>query len=174
MGMKNVGLDYLTDEQRKLVEENINLVYHQANKKNITDEDLIQEGMLALVNAARFYSPEFGVKFGTYAASYIWAAFLGTYSDKKYKKNKAVTDSFDDNDLNIPQPSYDPEVTDFVEYLNYGGNSLAKEIVSYICGGLRKSEIAILLNLDVSQINSILKTVGKENYGNRKSVKHSN
>lgn len=175
MGMRNVGLDYLTDKQRKLVEENIRLVYHQAHKRHITDEDLIQEGMLALVNAARFYSDEYGVKFSTYAASYIWSAFFGTYSDKKYKRNQAFTKSIDDPDVDIQlSGNLDPNY-DFMNYLQYGSDPLSKKIVSLICNGYTKKKIQELLNISSSQLNSILITIGKENYGEKfNSSKYSN
>ena len=162
---RNVGNACLDDAQRKLVEENINLVYDQAHKRGILDEDLIQEGMLGLVNAARFYSSEYGVKFSTYAASYIWAALFGSYSDKKYRKNQAFTCSLDDEDLNIqPSMAFDDETT----LLTVGvKDPLARDIVQKIFDGFSKCEIRELFNISESKLNSILDKVGREIYGER-------
>lgn len=162
--MANIGNASLDDAQRKLVEDNIGLVYNQVHKRGIVDEDLIQEGMIGLCNAARFYSPEFGVKFSTYASSYIWAALFGTYSDKKYRKNAALTDSLDDPDLNIQPPSFDVEGCLF---LSSDCDPLANIIIQKICEGFTKKEIGELLSIEVSQVNAILKKVGRDLYAER-------
>lgn len=168
--MANVGNKSLTDEQRKLVEDNIGLVYAQVHKRGITDEDLISEGMLALVNAARYFSPDFGVKFSTYATSYIWAALFGTYADKKHRKYAANTCSLDDPDLNIQALSYDG---DGCFYLQSDCDQLANDIIKKICEGFTKKEIRELFNISTSKLNSILDKVGRDLYGERYVKKES-
>lgn len=167
--MANIGNASLDDAQQKLVEDNIRLVYDQAHKRGITDEDLIQEGMIGLCNAARFYNPEFGVKFSTYAVSYIWAALFGTYSDKKYRKNASKTCSLDDPDLNIQPQSYDAE--ECLIYVSRNSDPLADSIVKYVCEGFSKKEISKILSIDISQLNAILKKVGRDLYGERSNKK---
>nr|DAY59291.1 MAG TPA: DNA directed RNA polymerase subunit [Caudoviricetes sp.] len=181
MYMANIGNASLNDAQRKLVEDNVGLVYAQVHKRGIYDEDLIQEGMLGLINAARFYSPEFGAKFSTYAASYIWAALFGTYSDKKYAKNAALTDSLDDPDKNI-QPPVDGCFFDL--YSN--ADPLVNDVIKCICEGMNKKEVCLVLGLiqvdksgspkldkdgnlipNTSKLNSILDKVGRDLYGER-------
>lgn len=181
MYMANIGNAALNDAQRKLVEDNVGLVYAQVHKRGIYDEDLIQEGMLGLINAARFYSPEFGAKFSTYAASYIWAALFGTYSDKKYAKNAALTDSLDDSDKNI-QPPVDGCFFDL--YSN--ADPLVNDVIKCICEGMNKKEVCLVLGLiqvdksgspkldkdgnlipNTSKLNSILDKVGRDLYGER-------
>lgn len=132
---RNIGNSVLTDEQRKLVEDNVGLVYSEAHKRGVVSEDLIQEGMMGLMNAARYYSPDFGVKFSTYAGSYIWAALFGTYSDKKHAKNSALTCSLDDPDLNIQPRVYD---VDGCFGLESDCDPLANDIIRYICEGYSK------------------------------------
>lgn len=166
--MANFGNLSLSDSQRRLVEDNIGLVYAQAKKRGITDEDLIQEGMIGLINAARYYSPDFGVKFSTYAGSYIWAAFFGTYSDKKYRKNSAVTCSLDNQDLNIQPPCFD-EVSRV--YLCSDCDPLANSIISKIMDGFSKKEISELFNITSAKLNSILNKVGRDLYGERYNKK---
>lgn len=165
MYMANIGNASLNDAQRKLVEDNVGLVYAQVHRRGITDEDLIQEGMLGLMNAARYYSPDFGVKFSTYAGSYIWAALFGTYSDKKYRKNQSVTCSLDDEELNIQPPSYDAEGCFFD--LSSNVDPLANEIIRRVCEGFTKKEIRELLGITSSKLNSILDKVGRDLYGER-------
>jgi len=163
--MVNVGNASLNDAQRELVEENVGLVYAQVHKRGIYDEDLIQEGMLGLINAARYYSPDFGVRFSTYAGSYIWAALFGSYSDKKYKKNMANTCSLDDEEQNIQLPSFDCGGC-FV-HLSSNSDPLADEIIKMVCEGFTKKEIRELLNINSSKLNSILSKVGRDLYGER-------
>ena len=61
--VRNYGFIRLNDEQKKLVENNLGLVYYIINKHyrmNILDEDLQQEGMYALCYAAYKFNPEKG------------------------------------------------------------------------------------------------------------------
>lgn len=63
----------LTDEQSKLVEDNIKLVYciaHKYNRPNLFD-DMVQEGSMGLICAAQRFNPDLGLKFSTFAYSYI-------------------------------------------------------------------------------------------------------
>lgn len=172
--MANVGNARLSDEQRKLVEDNVRLVYKIANDRGVYDEDLIQEGMLGLINAARYYSPDFGVKFSTYAGAYICAALHGSYSDKKYKKNQSVTCSLDDEELHLQLPSYDADRCFSIFHSTV--DPLADKIVDYICKGLTKKDICLLLDLtrvdkngasvpNISKLNAILQKVGRDLYG---------
>lgn len=160
--MANIGEASLNDAQRKLVEENIGLVYSQASKRGIYDEDLIQEGMMGLINAARFYSPDFGAKFSTYASSYIWAALFGSYSYKKNLKKAAMTDSLDDENRNI-QPSVEGCFSD----LHSECHPLANDVIRYTCDGYTKKEITQLLSISNYKLNSILDKIGRDLYGER-------
>jgi len=68
-----------TEEWQKLVEDNMRLVYHLANKyRSFLDgcaaygfEDLVAEGFKALVMAAKKFDKNRGVSFATFACSYI-------------------------------------------------------------------------------------------------------
>lgn len=163
--MANIGNASLDDTQRKLVEDNVRLVYAQAHKRGIYDEDLIQEGMVGLINAARFYSADFGVKFSTYASSYIWAALFGTYSHKKNLKKSAVTSSLDDPDLNL-QPQSVEDCGCFV-HLSSKADEMADLVIEKVCEGFNKKEIRELLSISSSKLNSILYKVGRDLYAER-------
>lgn len=63
----------MTDEQRKLAEENMNLVYHLIGKEYPTflyDEDIVQSGFLGLCCATMKWKEEKG-KFSTFACACI-------------------------------------------------------------------------------------------------------
>ena len=67
----------LSEEQRKLVEENIDLVafifhksFHGPNKMRDA-EDHIQDGMVGLCMAALKFDPDRGFKFSTFAYPYV-------------------------------------------------------------------------------------------------------
>ena len=68
----------LTSEQLRLMEENVPLVKHIVFglvnagllNRGLTD-DAIQEGMIGLMNAARYFDPEYGTKFATLAGTCI-------------------------------------------------------------------------------------------------------
>ena len=165
--MVNIGNESLTDEQRKLVEDNIRLVYQQVHKRGIVNEDLVQEGMLGLINAARFYSPEFGVKFSTYACSYIWASLHGTYSDKKHLKNASLTCSYDDPDLGIQPQALEEGDCGFFDFISCKLDPISEQVIKYICEGFTKKEVRELLNISSSKLNSILDKVGRDLYEER-------
>lgn len=60
-------------ELENLIEENQNLIYsiaHSFGRKE-SMEDLFQVGCIGIINAYKNYDPSYGVKFSTYAYSYI-------------------------------------------------------------------------------------------------------
>lgn len=78
----------LNDEQRKLVEDNVNLAYKFVHTKaftyNIEFEDKISIALLALVKAALLYKPEKGT-FSTYAYLTMQTEFNMLYRQMKIK-----------------------------------------------------------------------------------------
>lgn len=67
----------------KLIKDNIKLVYYVIHKLGLRiDDDLVSEGRLALIIAAKGYSPDKGVKFSTYATKTI-RGYLLTYVNRK-------------------------------------------------------------------------------------------
>lgn len=80
-------MDKLTEEQKALVLDNLNLVRYIINKKIYRGsdefEDLFQEGCLYLCMAARDFNPDLGFKFGTYAGSTVYGGL------RRYKRDKS-------------------------------------------------------------------------------------
>ena len=81
----------MNDKQRKLVEDNIGLVYHTLKKMNIYQnhkdyDDLVQEGTLGLMKAAENFNSELDVKFATYAVPNISGYIYGYFRDFSERK----------------------------------------------------------------------------------------
>ena len=165
--MEKLGNIPLTPSQQKLVEDNTKLVYQQVHRRGIKSEDLIQEGMLGLIHAARAYSDNnrFGTKFSTYASSCIKMALHGTYSDKKYARNQAETVSYDNPNLNI-QPQSSGDDCGFYQFIGNFSQEMAS-VIQAVCEGYSKKEIKKLLDLSGSKLNSILNQVGRNLYAER-------
>lgn len=70
---------------KKLIESNLKLVVHFANKfrtPGVSTIDLINEGNLALIKAAKKYDPEKDVRFSTYAKWWIKNALWNVLTQK--------------------------------------------------------------------------------------------
>jgi RNA polymerase sporulation-specific sigma factor len=72
----------LTQQQQKLVEDNVRLVYHVFKNLGETEfvfrnkDDICSEGMFGLVKAAQKFNGSKGIKFATFAARCIWNEML--------------------------------------------------------------------------------------------------
>ena len=88
----------LTDEQRMLVESNLNLVHHVIHKKcrNIGRneyEDIYQTGVIGLCKAVEKFDPTKGFAFSTFAArcitNEIYMMFRRQKGEKQYEAKSA-------------------------------------------------------------------------------------
>lgn len=126
-----------------LILDNIKLVYYTLHKMNIlADDDLVSEGMLALVQAAQNFNPSFNIQFSTYAVSYIKGK-IKTYLTvrKPIIKPSRINGEFvsidkTNNDIiinAIPAPSDNIEssliVRDFLEKLTYRERVIAEGLM---------------------------------------------
>lgn len=76
----------------KLIKDNINLVYYVIHRLRLKiDDDLVSEGRLALIIAAKGYNPDKGVKFSTYAIKTI-RGYLLTYVNRRKPILKPLRD----------------------------------------------------------------------------------
>lgn len=81
----------MNDEQRKLVEENMGLVYHVLKTMNISQkhddyDDLVQEGTIGLIKAVENFNSELDVKFATYAVPNIKGYVCKYFRDFQARK----------------------------------------------------------------------------------------
>lgn len=94
----------LNQDQQRLVVENMEFAEHMArrfggtiahdqNEKSVTMDDLRQEAMMGLCEAAMRFDPELGVAFTTLA--YIWCRKLVLKALRKYSVPLSVCDNYD-------------------------------------------------------------------------------
>lgn len=89
----------------KLIKDNINLVYYVIHRLGLkVNDDLVSEGRLALVIAAKGYSPDKGVKFSTYATKTI-RGYILTYVNRR----KPIIKPLRDGSKYIQAPMVDVE-----------------------------------------------------------------
>lgn len=104
----------LTNEQKKLVEENYNLIYAVIPKIAASDfydiepEDLEQIALLHLCGAAAEYDPASDCVFSTYAVNYIRMRIFDEFAAKRrknadYHAGRAVITDDDGNELDISE-----------------------------------------------------------------------
>lgn len=96
------------DQVNQLIEENIMLIYYVIHRLKLkVDDDLVSEGKVALVKAAKSYNPEKGVKFCTYATKAI-KGYILTYINSKRPLIKPMRDK--NNYIQAPVVDIDDEV----------------------------------------------------------------
>ena len=159
--------------RNKLVEENKNLVYSTIYKLNLKiNDDLIQEGFVALINAANKYTEEKG-KFSTYAVSCI-AGSLKTFINQKdrlirprkykFKFEQFPVISFDDMVVDCAYTLDESEdliyVNEFIKYLD----DIEKEVLTYRLQGKSKQVIRQILNISNMLINKIFLSIQNKWY----------
>jgi RNA polymerase primary sigma factor len=78
-------MEALTFEQVTLIETHLHIPKikaRQYSSRNIPYEDLVQEGNIGLIKAARRYDPSFGTKFSTYANFWCKQAIIEALTNK--------------------------------------------------------------------------------------------
>lgn len=74
----------LTDEQRRLVEDNFNLIYHVLKgfpSAKLKWDDYVQAASEGLCKAALYFKPEYGWEFSTYAVPMVYGTICRHYRD---------------------------------------------------------------------------------------------
>lgn len=158
----------MTQEQERLVAENINIVYFAAKKMGCgSDEDLIQEGMVGLCKAAKGFNPDKGYKFSTYALHCIKSHISRAYG-KKIVPAISIEAPICEDGLtlgDIIESGVQPD-----DYLDLWAvseriNSLPpmdKAIISGLISGQRQREIANDLGLTQAQISRSKRAIEKK------------
>lgn len=158
----------LNDEQRKIVEDNIKLVYKVASDRNqLCDEDAVQYGFYGLCKAVENFKPEKGIKFSTYAYNTIYGWMEGMYSDMKLRKSIKEGVIFFTDDVSIYQGEM--EVNEdklFLSYIYSSVDKCTKKILKMMYMGYRKGEIYKALGINSEIYNKKLKQIKEEfSYG---------
>lgn len=160
----------LTQEQKDLVEENINLVYAMINKLNVVgDEDAVQEGIMGLCVASTRYDCEKS-RFSTFATSYIRGYIL-----QYINKNRIIKPGRKYGVYTSPDTVFCDEV-DFTDDNNYVDKLLTecsiqdklsrvddsyKILYQMILEGMTQVKMAKVLNCTQSTIINRIKKLRK-------------
>ena len=106
----------MTEEQKKLAEENHSLIYFYARKYNISKQDFDDMyGILAigLCKAARDYDESRGSAFSTVAMGYMLNECRNAYRCDKYKNGKLTICSYN----NIASLFCEDETTEYIDII---------------------------------------------------------
>lgn len=173
----------MTNEQRKLAEDNHNLIYSFLNKKELVQSEHYDMAAIGLCNAAMTYDSTKG-KFSTYAFGCmnrelnIYIAYLNR---KKHVPENIISsydasaiDDVDGSMIDTLLKDEDNNIEYSIENMNfdYFFNKLKdreKTIVKYLKDGLTQQEIAEKLNRSQQAVSLSIKKIRNkwESYSNR-------
>lgn len=156
----------MTPEQEKLVTDNMGLVYHIAKVLNAAqDEDLIQDGMVALCKAANTYCAGRGVKYSTYAYRCVRNEMLTSIR----RTSEETHLSLDEKRIKS-EGAGEPE--NYIDRWEAQGefnklNERTRKIVKLKIEGYTQKEITKLLGLTASAVSNVLRKIKKKQGGKR-------
>lgn len=174
----------MTEEQTKLVEDNIRLVGHTINKYfpcSNGDKDVYQEGCLGLIDAATNFDESKGYEFSSLAVRCISNRIIKYFRPSKAKKripvDKVVSlnnlifsskklnefDEFMTDSLNVEDNVIRKIIiSEVIDKVNKMPKKQAKAFMLYYFNGLNQSEIAKIINVCQMSVSNYLKRANKE------------
>ena len=124
--------------RNKLIENSIPLIKKIAQKTiqttTLSENDLINEGIFALVVALEKFNPDYGYKFSTYAAWWIKQAMFKAISEQSYAYNIPV----------------------YIQETVSRYNKTKQEMEQNAAGGVSKKDVAKKLKLSEEKIDTFL------------------
>lgn len=161
----------LTDEQRKLVEDNHNLIYFYMNFKKVDPDESYHDLAMGLCKAARTYNPKKGA-FSTYAMKCMENDLLTTKIRSNCKKripqDKIVhyENTWDIVDLYPKSERIEHKVIDNIIYnekvdliCKQINNKKDKEVLMLLLKGYNMSDIAKIKNVSKQSIHVRIKRI---------------
>jgi RNA polymerase sporulation-specific sigma factor len=125
---------------------------------NLTEEDLVQEGMLAWIKAETTFKPETGVKFETYASRVIRNRFIDLLRKRPAGKSAVLCEESTSGDYH-----FDDEV-DLIEIhkiIDGVVKPLDRAIFNSYIEGFTYEEIGKIFNLTRKKIDNTVQKVKK-------------
>lgn len=117
----DTAMDKLVNQNAKIIFKIVNKFYFEATN-SIDQEDLIQEGYIGLINAAKKYKPdiEHPCKFITYAVYWIY---------QKINRFMKFKNTNNETSLNIPVgDNSNTELQDFIKDVDYGFENVEEKL----------------------------------------------
>ncbi|MBQ1389127.1 MAG: sigma-70 family RNA polymerase sigma factor [Clostridia bacterium] len=158
-----------------LADRYINLIRSLTSKFRVSGlerDDLVQEGMMGLMNAAKSYSSEGGASFKTYAALCVSRRVISILKQSRGGKGKAMSDyiSFSDETLALLSDGLDPEemyidkeslvlLTAAAEEIL---SSKEKQVLQLYMEGMTYEEIAAYLNINRKSVDNAMQRIRKK------------
>lgn len=155
----------LNDEQRKLVIDNMKLVYKIASERGLLkDQDAVQSGFIGLCKAAEKYDPGRNTKFDTYAYVIINRWIGGLNSEKRYRKR--IQDgsyiNVDDISKYVDELAFSREDLDtklFIKDIMSKVDDCSKQIIEMIYKGYQQQQIVVKLNISSTKYYSRIRKI---------------
>lgn len=147
----------------KLITDNMTLVYFLINKHYPTfihDEDVIQSGMLGLVEAANKFDPEKG-KFSSFASVSILNSIIQYFRSQMKQNNQVSINNMIDDELEyIDLLVGEDDIVGDVSIFNVSDfiNTLdpqEKQIIKMIGLGYSKNDIADILDCSIQRVYTV-------------------
>lgn len=146
--------DLMKTEQKKLVEDNINLVkgiiggsiFPNENITGLGYEDLLQEGCLALCKASWSYSKK-EIPFSAYARRVIRNALIDYCRSIERRHAREGPIDFDTLDESLMTDTTDGFILETVDFTMEDAENLLSEVKEEYTGGLKKGVDALRLKM---------------------------
>lgn len=170
--------DYpLTEEQKRLVADNHNLIYGFANKKNLDVEEYYDVLAIGLCKAARIFDSSKGCQFSTVAYTcmnneikQVWRMETTSSripTDCVISYNKRVRTSEDNESVELInvisqrlKSNFDTSRADISEFFNTLSET-QKFVLNRVVVGYRENEIADYLGISQAQVSRYKKRIGQ-------------
>ena len=164
----------LTKDESKMVEANVKLVYKIAHtfpfKKDF--DDIVGEGMLALIFAVQRYKPEMGFTFGTYAYAYIRGRIQSFLNKNKVVRPVRKGTTYEqpiicEYDEAAAQINYQDEndallIKTQASMIIAAAQGIDRVIIEKFIEGYTKKEIAVMLNMPRETVYRIFRKFVKQ------------
>lgn len=138
------------------------LVYSVAIKKGlINDEDAVQYGFLGLCKAAESYNKELGVRFSTFAYSYIIRWVDGLYSDIKHRRRVGGGELVYTDDITKYKQEISAGIDDkvFLSIILDKVDKCSRRILEMLYQGYKQKQITEELKISSTQYYNKIKKV---------------
>ncbi len=131
------------------------------------EEDLFQEGLIAIINAVKQYDAEKKCNFSTYVTTCIRARIIDAIRTATRQKHRALNDSLPLSDADISQSHIDPvdnyikreRLDTFYNKLENILSPLQNQILKLYFDGYSYGEIADKMKLPIKKIDNSLVTI---------------